>query len=697
MTSNNMNWANNLRVLAFCISVGLWSVSGSAQNGGPSFLTNGLVAYYPFDGNGIDASGNGNNANLTTGTFIADRFGVPMHAIDFSVPESGVAGAITTKLQSPGNLFSLALWFKASRGNGGQLISFGDSPDGHNAQSDRNIEINASTGQLDFYIYDSGLAVYLTTTNAAVIDGQWHSAVVTLSPSGMALYLDGGLAATNPSETRAQNYSGYWQIGNIVASIDEVRIYNRLLSAQEIAMLYGFESTPPEPGQAMATATVVNGFVVGVTVTNGGKGYPAPPEVLFSGGGGSGATAIATVTNGVVNQIIVQTAGNGYLTTPFVTIAPPPLAGTSFLTNGLVAYYPFNGTANDESGTGNNGTVTAAALAKDRFGVPNSAFAFDGISSLISVPDSPSLRIPGDITVAVWVQLTQTNVGVRFLGKGSGTFRNYGLFYDTPATPALLFQQFPPSGGNVCQENTAAFISWTPGQWYHIVGLRLGGVAKIYVNGALLFAHSFTCDPHTSTGNDPLLIGAPPPGDSNYSVLNGSIDDVRIYNRGLSDMEVKALYDYESTPQTAIPRRASGTVTVVNGFVVGVILSDAGLGYTNAPAVRIIGAGSGATAIATVANGQVAQIIVTSAGIGYATNTTQMLIDPPPKLPSLAIAVETVRLTFSVWQGEHYVIESSADLKTWGQLLDLIADADTVVRDFQVANTGMYFRIREVP
>jgi len=54
-------------------------------------------------------------------------------------------------------------------------------------------------------------------------------------------------------------------------------------------------------------------------------------------------------------------------------------------------------------------------------------------------------------------------------------------------------------------------------------------------------------------------------------------------------------------------------------------------------------------------------------------------------------------LTFSVWQGEHYVIESSADLKTWGQLLDLIADADTVVRDFQVANTGMYFRIREVP
>ena len=55
----------------------------------------------------------------------------------------------------------------------------------------------------------------------------------------------------------------------------------------------------------------------------------------------------------------------------------------SFLTNGLVAYYPFNGNANDESGHGNNGTVYGATLTADRFGRANSAYSFDRLSVLV--------------------------------------------------------------------------------------------------------------------------------------------------------------------------------------------------------------------------------------------------------------------------------------------------------------------------
>ena len=50
--------------------------------------------------------------------------------------------------------------------------------------------------------------------------------------------------------------------------------------------------------------------------------------------------------------------------------------------NGLVAYYPFNGNANDESGNSNNGNVLGASLSGDRFGNENSAYSFDGIDEI---------------------------------------------------------------------------------------------------------------------------------------------------------------------------------------------------------------------------------------------------------------------------------------------------------------------------
>ncbi|MBF0574179.1 MAG: hypothetical protein HQK69_10565 [Desulfamplus sp.] len=51
------------------------------------------------------------------------------------------------------------------------------------------------------------------------------------------------------------------------------------------------------------------------------------------------------------------------------------------LSDGLVAYYPFNGNANDESGNGNNGTVDGATMTADRNGNANSAYSFDGVNS----------------------------------------------------------------------------------------------------------------------------------------------------------------------------------------------------------------------------------------------------------------------------------------------------------------------------
>jgi hypothetical protein len=215
----------------------VWGILGQAQ--AQSFLTNGLVAYYPFNGNALDASGNGNNGQLTAGTFVSDRFGNPQGALEITNPPS-VAGVLTTNLQTPGNVFSLSVWFRENSQSCGQLVSFGDSQGGHNFNADRNIVYCG--GNLTFYVYP-GYQVLLTTTNLPG-DNLWHSTVATMSGTGMMLYLDGLLITNNASVTTAQAFSGYWQMARINGDVDDVRIYNRALSPAEVQELYLVESGP---------------------------------------------------------------------------------------------------------------------------------------------------------------------------------------------------------------------------------------------------------------------------------------------------------------------------------------------------------------------------------------------------------------------------------------------------------------------
>lgn len=90
-------------------------------------------------------------------------------------------------------------------------------------------------------------------------------------------------------------------------------------------------------------------------------------------------------------------------------IAALSLTKISFaeLSDGLVAYYPFNGNANDESGNGYNGIVYGAILVEDRKGVPNSAFELDGIDDYIYygkvLPDM------SEMTIVAWIYSENEN------------------------------------------------------------------------------------------------------------------------------------------------------------------------------------------------------------------------------------------------------------------------------------------------
>jgi hypothetical protein len=103
---------------------------------------------------------------------------------------------------------------------------------------------------------------------------------------------------------------------------DDFGSYNNIGSAKVVVNFEG--QYPPLPRKAIASADVVNGFVVGVTVSDVGAGYDTPPVVLLVGGGGFGATALATVLKGAISAIKIVNPGSGYTSTPTVRIASPP-------------------------------------------------------------------------------------------------------------------------------------------------------------------------------------------------------------------------------------------------------------------------------------------------------------------------------------------------------------------------------------
>ena len=73
------------------------------------------------------------------------------------------------------------------------------------------------------------------------------------------------------------------------------------------------------------------------------------------------------------------------------------------LSDGLVAYYPFDGNANDESGNVYHGTVNGASLTTDRNENPNSAYRFDGVNDYIETSYSPIVH-QGDSSLNLWIK-----------------------------------------------------------------------------------------------------------------------------------------------------------------------------------------------------------------------------------------------------------------------------------------------------
>jgi serine/threonine protein kinase len=213
-----------------------------------------------------------------------------------------------------------------------------------------------------------------------------------------------------------------------------------------------------------------------------------------------------------------------------------PLGATN-LNEGLVAYYPFNGNAKDESGNGNDGDVKGAALIPDRHGKKDSAYGFDGQSSNIQIERTASIKklenSEKEFSIVLWVNLKE------FLSGGS--LIRHDCEFNLYATPSgVAAEKFFENQNSF--RITSTLEPLTLHTWVSVCCVfRMDG-EEIYIDGVKQRTSSDQQVFPEGMFNNPLTIGK---SLRHHDPSNGAIDDIRIYSRALSTEEVKALYDLE--------------------------------------------------------------------------------------------------------------------------------------------------------
>lgn len=208
-------------------------------------------------------------------------------------------------------------------------------------------------------------------------------------------------------------------------------------------------------------------------------------------------------------------------------------------TNGLVAYYPFNGNANDESENGNNGTVNGATLTVDRLGSVNSAYSFNGTSNnYITVNFSTPLNTSeySGITISSWCKLHDLSTPANpynILSLSDNNLEGIWITYENP--------KFKSDNGLV-DNPVFALNDANVNAWYNVVITidNSNHSLKLYLND--IFQDEKTQESYMPLATK-LLIGyhnSPVWGLGWY--MNGIVDDIRIYDRVLSDAEILQLF-----------------------------------------------------------------------------------------------------------------------------------------------------------
>jgi len=207
-----------------------------------------------------------------------------------------------------------------------------------------------------------------------------------------------------------------------------------------------------------------------------------------------------------------------------VTTLLPPIP-----TEGLLAYWPFNGNANDESGNGNNGIVYGPILSEDRHGILNSAYYFDGIDDYIECNLNSSTT---EFSVSAWFNMkSHAGWDNNIIAQYASDYNHY--FSLLTRGDQIEWHRFSAAAG---PPNLLSTTFVQNDIWYNIIITVEGNIHKMYVNGSI---EATSTSAFQVSNTMPIRIGQ---YNSGHYTFHGFLDDIRLYSRALSETEIQALY-----------------------------------------------------------------------------------------------------------------------------------------------------------
>jgi len=507
----------------------------------------GLVSWWPGDGNAVDLMG-GNNGTLHNGAGFAS--GEVGQAFSFNGTNQYMA-TTNEGMTNITNTFTMEFWAYptaslaiTTEGNSGisgtccqrYAIFPSQSPNG------------SATAGAGVSVGTNGISVFELAPNympsllvyPAPILGWTHVAVVYQNKQP-TLYVNGVLVGVGQTSTRSAVYpsaelggdpNGY---GYYAGLLDEVSIYNLALSASEVQSIYnagiaGMCKPEPEVSSISSTSGAA-GNVISIQGTN----LAAVAAVMFNGMPAqfvvqsSGRLIAYVPINATTGPLTLETLNGGTVTASgsFAVAVPgclPPPAG-------IADWWPGEGNALDLV-TGNIGTLAGGVTFAP--GEVGEAFSFDGSSGYVSVPHSSIWDFgTNDFTIEFWANFNSTSGAQAFIAcdNGSGAQNKWILFYGYVGQ-SLTFL----SGASAINIGNFQFLPNT-GQWYHIAVTRGGSAWIFYVDGVAIGTETETVTVPTMTA--PLTIG----NAEGAFYFKGLMDEVSIYTRALSAIEVQSIYN----------------------------------------------------------------------------------------------------------------------------------------------------------
>ncbi|MCX6173137.1 MAG: T9SS type A sorting domain-containing protein [Ignavibacteriales bacterium] len=221
-------------------------------------------------------------------------------------------------------------------------------------------------------------------------------------------------------------------------------------------------------------------------------------------------------------------------------------------TGSLIAFYPFNGNGDDQTGNHHNGIVNGAFLTKDRFGNPDQAYSFDGVTNNIQILNSSSLNFGGSITISLWFKIgTLFNREAFLISHGSWQKR----WKISVTNRKIRWTIKTDSNVNDSTKDLDSETELLPNKLYLVTVTYSGADMELWLNGEL---DSFTSRSgkilQTSYN---LTIAQMLPENTNYPNYNnynfsGIIDDVRLYDYALPIEEILKLFDIQTSVKNSI-------------------------------------------------------------------------------------------------------------------------------------------------